>query len=265
MAPLAVVGNLSLDVVDGGPPQAGGAPFHCGRALAALGVPAVIVAACAQEHEDMLAGSLRELGVPVRWRKSATTAAFAISNDGDRREMTVLALGEPWRADAWLEDALGDAEWAHLGALARSDFPPPTVAALARGRRLSLDGQGLVRPSRTGLLEVDGAFDPAVLEHVAVLKVSEEEATALTGGTDPAPLAALGVPEVLLTLGARGVLVIAGGRAEQVPAQPVVQTSDPTGAGDAFAVGYIDARARGAAPIEAATLAAGLAARLLLR
>ncbi len=265
MEPIAVVGNLSLDVVDGGPPRAGGAPFHCGRALAALGVPAVIVTACAPEHEQELDRSLQEIGVPVRRRRATSTAAFAITNDGDRREMTVLALGEPWQADAWLEDALGGAEWVHLGALSRADFPPRTLAALARGRRLSLDGQGLVRPARTGPLELDAAFDPAVLAHISVLKVSEEESIALTGGADPARLAALGVPEVVLTLGARGALVIAGGRAEHVPAQPVVETSDPTGAGDAFAVGYLASRARGAAPVEAAVSAAQLAAGLLRR
>ncbi len=33
MPPLALVGNLSFDLVDGGRPQIGGAPIHCGRAL----------------------------------------------------------------------------------------------------------------------------------------------------------------------------------------------------------------------------------------
>ena len=40
MRPVAVVGSLSLDRVEGGPPRIGGGPYHCGRALRILGGPA---------------------------------------------------------------------------------------------------------------------------------------------------------------------------------------------------------------------------------
>ena len=115
---------------------------------------------------------------------------------------------------------LAGARWVHAGALARSDFPAETMAELARGRRVSLDGQGLVRPARTGPLELDADFDPEVLRHVTILKLAEEEAEALLGGepTEDA-LRELGVPEVLVTFGSLGSLVLANGQLERVDAR----------------------------------------------
>ena len=84
---------------------------------------------------------------------------------------------------------------------------------LARDRRLSFDGQGLVRPARTGPLVLDAEYDPEVLRHVSMLKLAEEEARVLVGEPDAEALASLGVPEILVTFGSEGSLVFADGRA----------------------------------------------------
>ena len=116
--------------------------------------------------------------------------------------MVVDALGPTWTpADL---RGLERADWVHVGPLARSDFPAETLAALARDRRLSFDGQGLVRPARTGPLVLDAEYDPDVLRHVSVLKLAEEEAHVLVGEPDAEALASLGVPEILVTLRLRG-------------------------------------------------------------
>jgi len=86
-----------------------------------------------------------------------------------------------------------------------------------RRGRLLLDAQGLVRVPRTGPLMLDADFDPEVLRHVSILKVSEDEADVLAGG-DLDALADLGVPEIVLTLGERGSVVIVNGHAEEIPA-----------------------------------------------
>src|SRR5262249_41979719 len=148
--------------------------------------------------------------------------------------------------------------------LLRSDFPPETLEALADGRRLSLDGQGLVRVPRVGRLEVDAAYDPSVLASVATVKLSEEEARVVADGpVDRASAAGLGVPEVLLTLGSHGAVVFAGGDETFVPAAWPVLDVQTTGAGDAFMVGYATARADGADAVEAARYASRLVAGLL--
>ena len=267
MRPLAIVGNLSRDLVGGGPPRVGGAPFYAGRALRVLGRPAVVVTKCAAIDRPELLPPLVALGVPVRSRGGESTATFAYEYDGDIRRMRVEALGDPWTeedARVWVAETLGHAEWVHVGALARSDFSPGTLATLAgRGRMLSLDGQGLVRPARTGPLELDADFDRDVLKYVSILKLAEEEAEVLAPGLDEEALSALGVAEVVVTLGSRGAAVLSGGRLERVVARPVAGKIDPTGAGDAFAAAYLAARSEGHAPLSSARRATALVASLL--
>jgi hypothetical protein len=61
-----------------------------------------------------------------------------------------------------------------------SDFSGATVARLAaRGHRLAYDGQGLVRVPRIGELTLDARYDPEVLRHLTVLKLSEDETAVL--------------------------------------------------------------------------------------
>jgi sugar/nucleoside kinase (ribokinase family) len=257
---VAVVGNLSLDRVKGGEPRVGGPPYYAARALGSLGVPAVVVAKCAPTDRARLVPPLEELGLPVEWRAGNSTATYAFSYDGDVRTMDVRSLGEPWSAD---ELSGLRAEWVHVGALFRGEFPPETLAALAgSGARLSFDGQGLVRPPRTGPLELEGEPDLAFLRHVSVLKLSEEEARTLVGELDERSLSELGVPEVIVTLGPRGCLVVARRRLVHVPADPI-ENCDPTGAGDEFAAAYVVARSQGHAPRRAAQRATRIVRRLL--
>jgi sugar/nucleoside kinase (ribokinase family) len=104
-----------------------------------------------------------------------------------------------------------------------------------------------------------------VLRHVSVLKLAEDEAQALVGEPDTDALRSLGVPEVVVTLGSRGSLVLAEGRLERVPAQAVGGRVDPTGAGDAFFAAYLVSRAAGYASVAAAGRATALVTGLLGR
>lgn len=254
MSAVAVVGNLSRDRVAGGPARVGGAAFHCARALRALGAEATIVT---KASEAWLVEALEGLGLPVSSRASSTTSVFTMEHDGDRRRMVVEALGEPWtpeEARGWVADALGETRWIHVGPLARSDFPPETLAELARGRLLSYDGQGLVRAPRTGELSPDAGYDPRLLRAVSILKLSEEEAAVVGVAHE--------VPEVIVTLGSRGALVYSEGEEVQVPTTPRSGV-DPTGAGDMFAAAYLVARADGAPPVAAAERANAVVGDLL--
>ncbi len=114
--------------------------------------------------------------------------------------MHVDVVGEPWRLDEPPSGLLRRVESLHVAPLLRSDFDAAALERLGSGRRLLLDAQGLVRVPKTGPLTLDADFDPDVLRHVSILKVSEEEADVLAGG-DRDALADLGVPEIVLTLG----------------------------------------------------------------
>jgi sugar/nucleoside kinase (ribokinase family) len=248
VAAVAIVGNLARDVIEGAPPRAGGGAFHCTRALRLLErSDSRVVTRCATET---LVPALVALGLPVVRLPASATAAFSIAYDGDRRVMSMDGLGDVWSPED--AAALSGGGWVHVAPLARSDFPTETVAALARGRRLSLDGQGLVRRPHIGPLELDADYDPELLRHVTALKLSEEEAE-VVGDVD--------VPELLLTLGSRGSIVRIGGTETHVPCTPL--DVDPTGAGDAYMAAYVAARAAGQPPVAAAYRATSVVAKVL--
>jgi sugar/nucleoside kinase (ribokinase family) len=261
MRPLGVIGHLSCDVVAGDEPRIGGGSWHAGRALHALRDRAVIVAKCGEPERAAFQRRLAALGLPVAVVTGGETTRFSFSYDAEgRRTMAVDAVGEPWRVDDPAAQLLRRVEWLHVAPLLRGDVPAELLAVLARGRRVLLDGQGLVRRRQTGPLRLDGDFDPELLRHVAVLKLADEEAHALVGD-DLEALRALGVPEVVVTFGLQGSLVLARGISERVTAQQV--DTEPTGAGDAFAVSYLAARATGHGPVSAARRATAVVAALL--
>lgn len=240
---LAVVGQLSRDVIAGREPRIGGPPWHAARALRALDADARIVAKCGEPDAADYARHLETLGFPFELLAGVETTSFSFSyDDGGTRTMTVDAVGDPWRPE---ELVLGDAEWVYVGPLLRGEID---LAWVGEGRRVLLDAHGLVRVPERGPLRLDGAFDRAQLAHVSMLKLSDEEAE-VTGRVD--------VPEVIVTHGARGATV----NGVHVRSDPVDR--DPTGAGDMFGAAYLVSRAEGADPVDAARRAAALVSELL--
>lgn len=255
MPRIAILGSLALDHLDWGT-RVGGGAYHGARGLKLLGGDGLVVTQTARPE---LLAPLEELGLPVH-RRDARGPTFSLHYDGDVRTMLVEEVGDPWRPGEWL-DAVEGIGWVHVAPLHRSDFPAETLAALSRGRRVMLDGQGLVRVPETGPLKLDADFDPEVLRHVSMLKLAEEEARALLPRIDEESVAALGVEEVLLTYGGFGSTLYLEGACTEVPADRV--DADSTGAGDAFCAAYVSARAAGEAPLAAARLATELVHRLL--
>jgi sugar/nucleoside kinase (ribokinase family) len=221
-----------------------------------------VVAKCGEDERRPYLRRLAALGLPVSLAADGQTTSFSFRYDADgRREMRVEALGEPWREEDEPERVLRRVEWVHVAPLLRDDFSPETLERIARRRRLLLDGQGLVRPRRIGPLVPDADFDPALLRHVSILKLAEEEAQAILGGDELEELRGLGVPEVVVTFGAGGSLVLTRDAAVRIAARAV--RGDPTGAGDAFCVAYLSARAGGHRPISAARRASALVSAVL--
>ena len=249
---IGLLGNLSKDVLPGRPPHVGGGPYHGARALHRLRVPARVVARCATADREELLPPLVRLGTPVRYVPGTATAAFAFSYEGDRRTMSIDALGDTWQPADVPELRT---RWIHVAPLSRAEWPTATLKVLARRHRVSYDGQGLVRRAETGPLELDDDFDREVLRYVWVLKLADEEAEVI------GDVHALGVREVDVTHGSRGSTVYCGGVAEDVKAHPLDR--DPTGAGDAFATAYIVGRSAGFGPVGAARRATAVVASLL--
>jgi sugar/nucleoside kinase (ribokinase family) len=257
-----VIGPLARDVVDGTADRIGGGPWYAARALRALHQEAIVVAKCGDSERASYLRRLAALGLPVSLAAAGETTSFSFRYDADgRREMRVEAVGEPWSESDEPERALRRVEWVHVAPLLRDDFPPAALERIARRRHVLLDGHGLVRARRVGPLALDGNFDRTLLRHVSILKLAEEEAQAILDGGEFGQLRELGVPEIVVTFGAAGSLLLTRDSAVRVTARPA--GGEPTGAGDAFSVAYLGARAGGHRPISAARRASAFVTALL--
>lgn len=252
---IAALGHVSRDFVNDAAPRPGGTVFYAAHALAGLGARARIGTSCAAADRPFLIAPLETLGLPVTWCESASTTTYRFRYTlSGRRVMQQDAVGDPWSPENALL-AIGDASWVHVGALVRTDFPSRTLAALAGGdRKLLVDGQGLVRTPALGPLRTDGAIRD-VLRHVTILKLDQDEAQTLAGSVDPTRIRALGVPEVIVTLGAEGSLVVTADTVDTLPADEIGRRINPTGAGDTYSAAYLFARSTGSEPLEAARAA----------
>jgi sugar/nucleoside kinase (ribokinase family) len=204
----------------------------------------------------------------TRFVRAASTTRFELNYSGeygDQRSMVLDTLGHAW-TEADIDELEIDTEWVHLAPLSRSDFPVAVVARLAaRGHRVAYDGQGLVRVPQVGPLTLDARYDPDLLRHLTVLKLSEDETAVLAGqdGRERALELLSQVPELILTLGFRGAELRIGNTVGRVAPDQVVANVQTTGAGDVFMIGYLIGRHRGLDPTAAAGLGANVAAAML--
>ena len=109
-------------------------------------------------------------------------------------------------------------------------------------------------------------FRDLVKSEVDILLANEDEALALSETTrldDALEAIRPHVAAAAVTRGARGCVAIAGGTTAMVPADAAVRVTDTTGAGDAFAAGFLYALTRGAALSACARLGNMAAARII--
>jgi sugar/nucleoside kinase (ribokinase family) len=84
---------------------------------------------------------------------------------------------------------------------------------------------------------------------VDLLFCNEDEALQLTGRTDlkhSLTELSIKVPTLVVTKGPAGAIAIENGHRIEIPAAPVNEVIDTTGAGDLFAAGFLTARCKGA-------------------
>jgi ribokinase len=252
----------------------GGAAANVAAWLAEQGVGVALVARAGDDVAGRGAvAELREAGVDVH-----------VGVDGERATGTcVVVIG----ADG--ERTMLPDRGANL-ALAPDDLPAELFAA---GNHLHLSGYVLLHagPRAAGLRALELAraagmtisVDPAsaaplqaagverFLGWIAgadVLLPNLDEARVLTGADDPETAAhalTAHVREVVITVGRDGALWTDGTQVVRVDAPAIAEVADTTGAGDAFAAGWLAARAAGASPHDALTAACALGTRAVSR
>ena len=272
-----IAGNVTLDVlcypVDEVPrhesiafEQAAVGPGGCASntavVLASLGVPVGIAACIGNDEAAHLARrTWQRYGVDARFVETveAPTAVSVGLVDSTFQPRFIHTSG----ANAHLtpdrlrpaDYAAAGARWLHIGGyfvlpgLLTPDLAPVLEAARARGLRTSLD-----------VVTSPAMANPAplwpLLPHLDAFFCNAHEGRRITGESEPeaiaAALAAKGAATVLVKLGAAGCYVHSADFRGVVPAPPAPRVVDTTGAGDAFAAGYIAAALSGASPKEAA-------------
>jgi sugar/nucleoside kinase (ribokinase family) len=277
---LVCVGDLMVDVAVQAPALArggdvagavrlgpGGSAANVAAWAVAAGVRARLVAGRGDDLAGrLLAAALAERGVELVPDGPAPAASGAMLVMMEAGERTFVA--DPG-ANLHLAEADVAAALAGAGAVFVSGYPllrpatrPAALAAAAAAGRAGLPA--VVDAASWPLLE-GGAGEPvlAAAALAGTLLANRDEAAALAGRPDPgaagARLAAR-VGTVVVKCGPAGVLVCAGDRPPVPVPAPAVAAVDVTGAGDAFAAGWLAATAGGADPVEAARAGTRLAA-----
>ncbi len=241
---LLIVGAVTRDVVVGQgvlpmSERAGGAASYAARAATALGVRAAILTIAAPDADlDALAGHdvtvvRADVTLTFEHTHGAAGARAMRVLERPRRALTWADLPTQWRAaDAFLLAPLLPDD-IDVASFARVDAPLRGLLAQGLQRRVGEGGavHALDAPSPALL----AALTPAVAAQTTVFLSAEETAAWSAAGRDA--LAAR-CARVVLTQGAAGALVRAGGVTHTVPPAPAIAV-DATGAGDVFATALI--------------------------
>lgn len=236
----------SLGLVDEISLHGGGCALNTASVLARLGLSASVVGKVgADPFGDFVLGLLDERGVErggvMRDPVAATSATVVlVDSAGERTFLHLPGANGEVRLDELDEEELFAGRALHLaGALVMPELDGEPAAAVleqakARGLTTSLDT----------VWDATGRWERILpsLPFVDVFVPSLAEASAISGKREPAAAAAWlrerGVGMVALKLGADGCYV-AGEEFEGFAAAPVVEAVDSTGAGDAFAGGFL--------------------------
>jgi sugar/nucleoside kinase (ribokinase family) len=221
---------------------------------------------------EVFAHDIRAVGIefPVAPATSGSPTGrslIIVSPDGERTMNTMLGAAGELDADDIDEDLIARAQVTYLeGYLFDQDaageaFGKAASAAHRNGRKVALTLSDSFCVER--FLE---PFRNLVRDTVDILFGNDAELSLLYG-TDDVDEALAAAAErcetVVVTLGAAGAAVMTGGRQLRVPAEPVPQVVDTTGAGDLFAAGFLHGYTTGRDPETSARLGAIAAAEVI--
>jgi len=237
----------------------GGSAANTAAWLGWLGTDVDVVGCVATADVERHAAALRALGaVPhLQANPELATGTIVIVVDGETRTMLTDRGANAGLDPAAIDDGmLAEAGVLHLTGY--SLFDAITLAELARlaDRARAAGAVVTFDPGSTGFIADYGLerFRRA-LDHVDVLLPNLDEGRLLSGEHDRAAVAdalLAHCPAVVLTDGSSSVRVARRGELAVEVAVEAQRAVDPTGAGDAFTAGLIDAMLNGATLVEAA-------------
>lgn len=280
MSRIVVIGDLMVDVVvrlaaplaqaSDSPARilfrGGGSAANAAAWLAEAGAHVALVGRVGDDDRGRSAvEELRAAGVDARVAVDPElptgTCLVLIGPNGERTMAPDAGANDALAEGDLPAELLGDGGHLHVSgySLLRAGSRPAARAAMGLASRSGMTVS--VDPSSSALLSA-GFLDHA--DGAGLLLPNASEAHALTGHSDPEAAAralAERFGEVVVTLGPGGALWTNGEEVLRAPAEPVDAVEDSTGAGDAFAAGFLSARATRASTAEALSAGCSLAAR----
>jgi len=234
----------------------GGSAANTLAGLAALGAQCSFIGQVADDQlgevfaHDIRAGGMVFSTPAIASNEPTARCLIFVSPDGQRTMNTFLGASQFLPASALDETAIADAAVLYLeGYLWDPEEPRAAMrkaisAARNAGRKVAFtlsDAFVIERHGDDFRKLIDGG-------EIDILFANENELAALTGEGDfEAGLAALApkVPVLAVTRSEKGAVAISGGERAEVPAEPIEQVVDTTGAGDLFAAGFLFGHVRG--------------------
>lgn len=234
----------------------GGSAANTLAGVAALGGRTAFIGQVADDQlGQVFAHDIRAAGIryDTDVRPGAPTTGrclIFVTPDGQRTMNTFLGASHYLPAAALDRDLIADAAYLYLeGYLWDPEEPRAAMRAAidvarASGRKVAftLSAEFVIDRHRAAFHELieGGLIDVLFANEVEIMSLTE------TGDVEAAIAAVQGkVDTLVVTLAEKGALAIRGGERTVVPAEPVTQVIDTTGAGDLFAAGFLHAQAQG--------------------
>lgn len=258
----------------GGTRTAGGSAANTARAIAWVARDSIETVYCGAVGNDSAAteihdGLVRAGVVPNLARKPTVTGSSVVlvTPDHERTMFTHLGASRTLCIDDLDFALLGDSSCFHTTGY-MWDTPNQEAAARAAAAAAKAAGTAVTFDVADPFVAI--RYRKSLLEWIPtavdILFANEREAGTLTGTPEQpleevvARMAEL-APLVIMKRGAAGAVVILNGTAHSVPGFPIT-TVDTTGAGDAFAGGFLSKWVAGRDPVSAARFANLLAAQI---
>ena len=236
----------------------GGSAANTACWLAAAGVPVAFVGRVGDDEPGRAAvAALREAGVEVAVtvdpHRPTGTCIVLVSDTGERTMIPDSGANAALHPNDLPRDLFANAAHLHVSGYALLGESESTRAAALSAMRSARDRLVSVSVDAASAAPIRAVGAYAFLDWVgqaSPLFANADEATALTGEPDPVAAAkALSVRcgQTVVKCGAEGAIWARDGAATEVPTAPLRPT-DTTGAGDAFAAGFLAARLGGIGP-----------------
>ena len=237
--------------------MSGGSAANSMAGIAAMGGRSAFIGQIAEDQlglifeHDMHALGVRFETPPLDDGPPTGRCLILVTPDGQRTMNTCPGASHELSADALDRDLIASASILFLEgylfgpAKPRAAMMEAIKVAHAAGRKV-----GFTLSESVCIAERKEPFTQMIESGgVDLLFCNEDEALQLTGRTDlQSALDELQVhvPTLVITKGPEGAIGVEGGKTIAIPAAPVDQVVDTTGAGDLFAAGFLTARCKGA-------------------